>query len=269
MKFKHNKKRNTAFLFEALIREVTKAVAEGKKDRESLIMSVIKEHFTKSTELYKELQVYKCLLETENFERDLSKSLLAESKARYDALDRKKVFAEQNKLINKINKHIGSSVFNNFVPQYKDIATIYQIFNRSSSAKQQVILENQIVDTLTKQKKQITNESKEVDSLVVRTFFKKFNEKYNKALLSEQKDVLKHFITDSGDNIEFKLYLNEEIGRIKNELNNSTVTEKKDLLKVVESFKRHEINYSLVEKVIKLQQLVHEIKQDGNQHKSL
>ena len=161
------------------------------------------------------------------------------------------------------------SVFNNFVPQYKDIATIYQIFNRSSSAKQQVILENQIVDTLTKQKKQTTNESKQVDSLVVRTFFKKFNEKYNKALLSEQKDVLKHFITDSGDNVEFKLYLNEEIGRIKNELNESTIAEKKNLLKVVDSFKRHEINYNLVEKVIKLQQLVHEIKQDGHQHKSL
>ena len=132
-----------------------------------------------------------------------------------------------------------------------------------------MILENQVVDLLTKERKTLKNESKQVDSLVVRTFFKKFNEKYNKALLSEQKDVLKHFITDSGDNIEFKLYLNEEIGRIKAELKESKVAERENLLKVVDSFRKHEINYNLVEKVIKLQQLVHEIKQDGNQYKSL
>ena len=248
---------------------MTKAVAENSKSKENVVMSIIKEHFSKSTELYKELKIYKCILETENFDRELSKSLLSESKSRYDSLDRKKIFSEQNKLINRINKEIGRSVFNNFVPQYKDIATIYQIFNRSSSAKQQVILENQVVDILTKERKTLKNESKQVDSLVVRTFFKKFNEKYNKALLSEQKDVLKHFITDSGDNIEFKLYLNEEIGRIKTELRESKVAEREDLLKVVDSFRKHEINYNLVEKVIKLQQLVHEIKQDGNQYKSL
>ena len=61
MKFRHNKKRNTAFLFEALIREVTKAVAEGNKKREAKIIKIIKEHFSKSTELSKELKIYKCL----------------------------------------------------------------------------------------------------------------------------------------------------------------------------------------------------------------
>jgi hypothetical protein len=264
MKFRHNKKRNTAFLFEALIREVTKAVAEGDKKREANIIKIIKEHFSKSTELARELKIYKCLLETSGFDKELSKDLLAESKKRFNSLDRKKVFVEQNVLINKINKQLGGSVFSNFVPQYKDIATIYQIFNKDSSAKQQVILERQVVELLTREKKKVQKESKQVDSLVVRTFFKKFNEKYNKSLLKEQKEVLKHFISDSGDNIEFKLFLNEEIGRIKAEIKNSHVSEKKSLLEVLGTFREHEINYDLIEKVIKLQQLVHEIKEDGN-----
>ena len=45
MKFRHNKKRNTAFLFEALIREVTKAVAEDNKEREAKIIKIIKEQY--------------------------------------------------------------------------------------------------------------------------------------------------------------------------------------------------------------------------------
>jgi hypothetical protein len=264
MKFRHNKKRNTAFLFEALIREVTKAVAEGNKKREAKIIKIIKEHFSKSTELSKELKIYKCLLETSDFDPALSRSMLAESKQRFDNLDRKKVFAEQNVLIEKINKKLGALVFNNFVPQYKDIATIYQIFNKSKSAKEQVLLENQVVELLTRSKDEVKEEGKQVDSLVIRTFFKKFNEKYNKALLKEQKEVLRHFISDSADNIEFKLYLNEEIGRIKKEIKNSKIKDRQNLLEVLNSFREHEINYSLVEKVIKLQQLTYEIKQDGN-----
>jgi len=264
MKFRHNKKRNTAFLFEALIREVTKAVAENNKKEEMMIMRIIKEHFSKSTELSKELKIYKCLLETSNFGKELSKNLLAESKERYKKLDRKKVFVEQNILISKINKQLGSSVFNNFVPQYKDIATIYQIFNKNTNAKEQVLLENHMIERLTREVVSEKNKDKEVDNLVVKTFFKKFNEKYNKTLLKEQKEVLKHFITDSEDNLEFKLYLNEEIKRIKEAITASDVDEKEDLINVLKSFREHEINYNLIEKVIKLQQLTHEIKENGN-----
>jgi len=264
MKFKHNKKRNTAFLFEALIREVTKAVAESDKGREKTAMKIIKECFSKSRELSRELKIYKCLLETSSFDKNLSRSLLSESKERYSSLDRKKIFNEQNTLINKINKQLGNSVFGNFVPQYKDIATIYQIFNKSGNAKEQVLLENQVIGLLTKESKQLEKPGHKVDSLVVKTFFKKFNEKYNKALLREQREVLRHFITDPGDNLEFKLFLNEEIGRIKKEILESHVSEKESLLEVLGSFREHEINYSLVEKIIKLQQLTHEMKENGN-----
>ena len=42
MKVKHNKKRNTAFLYEALVRELTKAVVEQNVTRSQKIKKILK-----------------------------------------------------------------------------------------------------------------------------------------------------------------------------------------------------------------------------------
>ena len=54
-KFKHNKKRNTAFLYEALIQELTKAVLEKDSPNQKKIMTVVKNHFSPSSQLSCEL----------------------------------------------------------------------------------------------------------------------------------------------------------------------------------------------------------------------
>ena len=66
MKLKHNKKRNTAFLFESLVREMTKAVVNKDMEGKQKVLSIIKEHFHKGTELYKEGDT---LPEGKNFSR--------------------------------------------------------------------------------------------------------------------------------------------------------------------------------------------------------
>ena len=43
---RHNKKRNTAFLYETLINEMTKAVVSGEKDKASKITNLIKNYFS-------------------------------------------------------------------------------------------------------------------------------------------------------------------------------------------------------------------------------
>ena len=60
-KTKHNKKRNTAFLYETLVREIAKSVIDKQPERNNFIVSLIKEYFTKNTELAKELELYKAL----------------------------------------------------------------------------------------------------------------------------------------------------------------------------------------------------------------
>ena len=61
MKLKHNKKRNTAFLYESLVKELTKAVVKKDTERKNVLVSMIKEHFSKGTVLNQELELYKAL----------------------------------------------------------------------------------------------------------------------------------------------------------------------------------------------------------------
>ena len=58
---KHNKKRNTAFLYECLIRELTKAILKEDIQRQSKVKGLLKEFYTIGKLLSKELGVYKSL----------------------------------------------------------------------------------------------------------------------------------------------------------------------------------------------------------------
>ena len=114
---KHNKKRNTAFLYECLIKELTRSVVREDKNRQSTIKSILKEYFSSGTVLSKELAIYKELLETKDISERHHSRLLKESRIDFDSLDRKSVFNSQTSLINKINKQLGTGVYSNFVDQ--------------------------------------------------------------------------------------------------------------------------------------------------------
>jgi hypothetical protein len=44
MRLRHNKKRNTAFVYEAIIRELTKSVIKSDTVKKTKVISIIKEH---------------------------------------------------------------------------------------------------------------------------------------------------------------------------------------------------------------------------------
>ena len=101
---KHNKKRNTAFLYECLIRELTKAIIKEDKQKQIKVKGLLVEFFTKGKVLSQELALYKSLLETKETNTEFSKRLMVEVKKDFESLERKKIFNEQTALINKINK---------------------------------------------------------------------------------------------------------------------------------------------------------------------
>ena len=148
-KIKHNKKRNTAFLYETLVREIAKSVINKEPKRNDFIISVIKEHFTSGTELAKELELYKALTETKDLDLYTAEKLIQESKFAYKKINKKKLFIEQSKLISKINRNLSRDIFSNFVPNYKSLATISQIFNDNVSVKNKVLLEKEVLKRLT------------------------------------------------------------------------------------------------------------------------
>ena len=114
---------------------------------------------------------------------------------------------------------MAPATFNNFVPNYKSIATLSQLFgveNEASSIKQGVILEQQVVATLTSKNESLTEkEMKPIDNLVFTTFVSKFNETYSEGLLHEQKELLNRYILSFSDNgVDVKIFLNEEKQKI-------------------------------------------------------
>ena len=272
MKLKHNKKRNTAFLYEALVKEITKAVMDKNVSKKDALVAMVKEHFAPGTALRKELDLVKALCETKHVDLYTAERLVSESKKQYDTLDQRQIFQEQSQVIDKINKTAGKQAFNNFVPNYKYLATISQLFSGQTTVKQRVLLERSLIGAMST-KPGNPNKSKEmphVDKLVFKTVIENFNKKYGDELLTEQKELLNKYIVSSlGSGVEFKVYMNEEIGRLKDEVTSlheqEVFSENKDLSDKLSNVKEalnklqtKKIDTALIEKVMQVQKLVKE-----------
>jgi len=271
MRLKHNKKRNTAFVYEALVRELTESVVKNNKNKQNKIVSIIKEHFPTNSILKEELELYKSIYETKSIQKHTAEKIVFEVKTKRDKLDKKKLFQEQSALINKINKTLSAKLYSNFVPNYKTIASVYSIFQDTLPIKDRVLLEENIVDQMSSSIGDINDRKQPIDSLTYKTFVEKFNKEYSDALNFEQKKVLSHYISSFVDNgIEFKAVLNEEIGEIKDQIKKFKVkkslsedeTLKNKLEKVyniLDNVKTREPDLEVVEMVLNAQQLVEEL----------
>ena len=275
MKARHNKKRNTAFVYEALIREMSKAVLAGDKTLQNKVLEILKKHFSEHSVLGKELGCYKALTESKDLDKYTAEKMLYRARQAYEDLDNAEIFKEQSQVIKTINKEISSDVFSNFVPNYRSFATISQIFNTKTSVKKKVILEQEVIRSITNKSDNKKGSLKPIDSLVVKTFTKNFNDKY-KDLLPEQKHLLGKYIFSFDQNeADFRLYLSEELTRIKKEVEKSLqledvytdeamVTNTKKVLNDIDGFNVSTIREVEVKKILKLQKLVSEYSNDAH-----
>jgi len=268
MRLKHNKKRNTAFLFECLIKELTKATILKEGEKKKQIILLLKEYFKQGTILGEELRIYRSLYETKSVDSYTAEKIVIEAKKAYGLVNKKQIFNEQTKLINRIDKALGKGVWSNFVPNYKSLATIYQVFNSGADIKTKVLLENRVLyDMISKKKEEA--EMKPVDNIVFKTFVKKFNEKYGEDLLEEQKNLISSFVASLSDesSTEFKMFISEEISRISGVLsafknNNPGFGETPRLqesIEILNSFKTKDIEDDDLKMVLKLQRLAKEL----------
>ena len=272
MRLKHNKKRNTAFLYEVLIKQY--ALASLRKDEvlAKSIKGTLKEFFGAGRPLSEELRLYKNLYELNSADSYVAHRLIQESKQDFNKLDRRDIFNEQTKLINWINKSIGRDSYNMFVPNYKTLATISQIFGQEHNAKERVLLEKKLVVSLMKPSAQQKNEvMKPMNDLVYKTVIKNFNNKYDDQLLGEQKQLIQKYVLSFSDGgIGFVSFLSEEIGRIRAIVESHQTedqgikTKLNSVVELIESFKKEPINDAVLEKVLKLQSLVKELDENGH-----
>ena len=277
MKNKHNKKRNTAFLYEILVCEVTKAVVSKDNSKKTKATRIIKKYFKKGTSAYEELQLYKSLMDTTDLDEKISDKLLSEVKISRQKIDNKKLFNEQTKLIEKINQDFDTAIYSNFIPNYKNLANIFQMFNPSSNVKDRILLEQMILNTLQSKTTQEEEKLDNIDNLVFKTFVGKFNDAYSEQLSEEQKKLVTNYVFSFSDNgVGIKSYLNEEVSRLKEEVKKSLtlievkkdsdmVRKTKSVLDFLDSFvSKQKLLESDIQKLLKIQMLVDEVNNDGN-----
>lgn len=272
MKFKHNKKRNTAFLFEALIKEMAKSVVDGDQERQVKIASIIKRHFQKRGVLYKDLQTYKTIINLKEAEETFAKRVLSEVRRDRDKLNNTKIFAEQSKLIKRINVELGQEVYSNFVPSYKTMATIAQLFSDSVPTEEKILLEDKVIEEMTRAELKTEKEIMEhIDSIAYKTFTNKFNKTYAGKLHEEQQKVVSRYIFSVSDNgVSLKSYLNEEIERLRNRVNSSLelqevqsddhmIEKTKKVLDFLDNLKNTKLDERAIKKIMQVQELVREV----------
>jgi len=274
MRLKHNKKRNTALVYEILIRELTESVVKKNKNKQNKIVSIIREHFKKDSTLKEELELYRSIYETRDMEKNLAEKVMLEVKERHEGLDKKRLFVEQSALINKINRTLSNKVYNNFVPNYKTIASVYSIFQDTLPVRDRVLLEENILNQMSASIETQEEDVKvPIDSLTYRTFVSKFNEEYSNSLTEGQKELLGKYVSSFSDNeIELKVYLNEEIGRLKDKLlttiksskTEETIKQKiKKVYEILDETKNKQIDIETLEIVLNAQQIMSEIEDDN------
>jgi hypothetical protein len=270
MKRRHNKKRNTALVYEALIKEATAAILRGDHETKNKVVSIVNKHFGLNSILRKDLQCYQSLAENQGLSKEDSKRILNETKLQKRLIDPTGLFKAQTQAIKDINTEIDSDIFNNFVPNYKTLATIDQMFSFKTSPKDKVLLENEVIEFMSATAEEDKTET--VDNLVINTFIEKFNQKYSGELLDEQRELLTHYIMSFADNaVSLKMFINNEIGRLKEALISSStnvneISKDKDMVQKtnqvvekLESYSNVNVSDDVLLSVLKTQALVKEI----------
>ena len=147
------------------------------------------------------------------------------------------------------------------------------MFSTNVSPKNSVILEELVLEHMSRTEE--AEEQVEIDNVVVESFVEKFNTKYDSKLLTEQKQLLNLYISSFVDNsLELKMFLNEEIARLKSSLlesrsqeeiasDDSMVEKTEQVLELLENYKDTEADQNMLLTILKVQQLVGEIENNA------
>ena len=224
---KHSKYKNTAILFEMLVRKLTSETLTSDK---TVTVEIIKKYFGKNTVLSKELQLYNSLIK-ESFKSEAQTlEFIRSCKAAHTKLNKSTLRRQRYNLVKEISENFDFQKISKIrINNYKELASVYKIFEYNDSDNPKEILEckNVIVEHMSSiknvsDKKNIVLEKykkhdKDVRLLAYKLLVDKFNKKYS-TLDENQKQVLNKYIVHVNDTESLKLYLESILPNIKNEL---------------------------------------------------
>ena len=240
---KHSKYKNTAILFEMLVRKLTSETLTSDK---TVTVEIIKKYFGKNTALSKELQLYNSLIK-ESFKTEAQTlEFIRSCKSAHNKLNKSTLRRQRYNLVKEISENLDFQKISKIrINNYKELASVYKIFEYNDSDNPKEILEckNVIVehmstskDTLNKKNivlEKYKNHDKDVRLLAYKLLVDKFNKKYS-GLNESQKQILNKFIVHVNDSESLKQYFEKIIPGIKKQLKEqvSLITDKATKIKV-------------------------------------
>ena len=285
-KIKHSKIRNTGLLFEFLLRQITADVLDKKDNSKAVRM--VKEKFSESTELGKELALYNVLM-NKKFKKDTkAEYFINEVVTHYKKINKSVLRREKFNLIKELkelydlNKLLSSKVDN-----YKMYASIYKLFEYSYnlSPDEKTEAHFNLVEHITTMKNDVRlsktiggtklPQDEDLRILTYKTLLEKFNQKYSKLNLS-QKNLLRAYINNVSNTNSLNEYVETHIPTVKKQLVKYSTNLRDDVVKIklkeaikfINKFcgvsKNKNIKDSHVVQIMRYMELLKELKKSGN-----
>ena len=225
---KHSKIKNTAILFELLTRQITVDVINNT---DSKAVKILKEFFSPKTQLGKENELYKILIEKKYKTSEQATVLLEAVIKNRRKLSNRNLKNEKYNLIKTIKETYNiNEFFNSRIPNYKILASIYNVFEGESSKEnfgpivetdsKLTIIENITSKKHSKPKKQtniVENQDKDLRLLTYQLLVEKFNKKYS-SLNKNQRNLLKEYINNLSNTNSLRQFIDSEVKKVKKSL---------------------------------------------------
>jgi hypothetical protein len=250
---KHSKFKNTGFIFELLVRQITSEIMSGTTN--SKAEKILKEYFSAKKELSKELKLYQYLInERYNSESKAQKFVETVCEAR-KRLDEQKLTKEKYNLIKEIKEIYNIDDFiKSPISNYKNLASIYKVFEATITKEsfepkdivnsKFTIVENILNSSIENKDKKVNDrvleeyrkQDEEVRMLSYKMLVENFNSKYNN-LSAGQKNLLKEYINNINNTGKLKEYVNNEVNTLSEGLKlvGSKINDKVTKIKLAET----------------------------------
>jgi hypothetical protein len=251
-KIKHSKFKNTGFIFELLVRQITSEIMSASN---SVAEKILKEHFNSKKELSKELKLYQYLInEKYNSESKAEQFINTILEAR-KKIDEKKLTKEKYILIKEIKETYNLDEFiKSPISNYKTLASIYKIFETVTSEESfdptdivssrftiaENIINSSIQNKDAKVKDAVLEEYRKQDddlrAVSYKLLVESFNSKY-KNLTEDQKGLLREYINNINNTGKLNQYVNEEVTKLVDSLKEvgSKINDKVTKIKLAET----------------------------------
>ena len=253
---KHNKIKNTGILFELLTRQIAVDVMNDTK--KSPAIKIIKEFFNENTQLGKENELYKVLVE-KKYKSESQANILIEAVIKNRRkLSNRTLKNEKYNLIKTIKENYDvNAFFNSRISNYKTLASVYTLFENESikdvidtieeTDSKITILENITQSNISDKKSQnkvvesYSTEESDVRLLTYQLLVDKFNEKYS-TLNESQKNLLREYINNLSNTNSLREFIDTEVTKVKSKLKEhlSKINDKITKIKLTEAIKHTE-----------------------------